>query len=93
MKVAWLRSAYRRGLAWVWDQFWPARLVVPYDAIASEEPQIVSTSPGARIAACLRIRRETPTGVARVAVILSECIRESTISSNGGLAGQPARGG
>jgi hypothetical protein len=91
--MAWLQSAYRRGLAWVWDQLWPARLVVPYDAIASEEPQIIRTSPGARIAACLRIRRETPMGIGRLAVILSECIRESPISTSGGLAGQPARGG
>jgi hypothetical protein len=91
--MTWLRSACRRCVEWVWSWFGPPRLVVPFDALAPEDPQTVTTRPGARIAVELRIRRETPPGIARLAAILSETARESAIPSRSGLARRPAGSG
>jgi len=91
--VSWVGKACRRGIAWLWNRIWPPRLAVPLDALAGEEAQLLTTGPGARIVTQLRIRRETPPGIARLAAILDEWIRESAISSDGGLAGRPAGGG
>ena len=91
--MTWLSSAYRRCVEWVWKWFGPPRLVVPFDALAPEDPQTVTTRPGARIVVEMRIRRDTPPGIARLAAILSESARESAIPSGSGLARRPAGSG
>jgi hypothetical protein len=75
--VQWLSSAYRRCLKWVCSWLKPPRIVVPIEAIASEDPQIVATCPDARVYVQMEIRRDTPPGIARLAAILSECASEN----------------
>jgi len=69
-----LSASCRRFVGWVWSWFAPARVVVPCGPFVSEDPQIVTTRPGACIAVEVRTRRETPHGIARLAQILDrEC--------------------
>lgn len=75
--MKWLSSAYRRCLKWVCRGYRSPRLVVPIEAIMSEEPQIVTTCPDERVGVQMHIRRDTPPGIARLAAILSECGRET----------------
>jgi len=59
---------------WAWSWLAPAHLVVPCGPFVSEDPQVVTTPPGAHIAVEIRVRRETPPGIARLAQILDrEC--------------------
>jgi hypothetical protein len=89
--LKWLRRAYRHCIEWVWSRFWPPGLILRSGKVEPATSWMVSTGPNARIETTMWIRQETPPGIARLAAILSECARDTSISSGGGLAGRPAR--
>ena len=88
--MKWLASAYRRCLEWVRDRLWPPTLVLRREKIRSPSGEVVRTCPAERVETTMRIKTETPPGIARLAAILSECAHDPVVSTRGGLAGNAA---
>ena len=81
--MKWLRARYRGCVDWCLGWFAAVELLVRPGNVASTAVEIASCDPASRITTRMRIRHETPPGIARVATILSECAGESEISAVG----------
>ena len=88
--MKWLRGAYRRCIEWVWKWLRPAGLILSGDEFEPGPARAVSTGPDARIDMTMWIRQETPSGIAKLATLLSEYASDPSLSSRGGLAGRTA---
>ncbi len=89
--MGWLRCTYRRCCEWVRSLFDPPSLTLHIGTRGIPEPEIFSTCAGARVSTVMRIRQETPAGIARLAEILAECMDDAPVPSGGRLARHAAR--
>ena len=74
---------YHRSVAWIWSWFFPPGLILQPGPLGTGGLHTVQTQPRAQIYMYLRYRQETPPGIVKLAVILSERVHEGPISPGG----------
>jgi hypothetical protein len=81
--MKWLHARYRRCVDLLLGWFGSVELLVRPGNLANSAVEIASCDPVPRIATRMRIRQETPPGIAKLATILGECAGESEIPAVG----------
>ena len=71
---------YHRCVAWIRSWFYPPILILHPGPLETGKLHTVQTEPGTPLHIQLQYRQETPPGIMKLAVILSECTHERPIS-------------
>lgn len=79
MKTNWLRATYLRCCEWVRALLGPSRLILHLGTGEIGESEYLGTCASARMTTLMRIRQETPIGIARLARILAERAHDTSV--------------